>query len=55
VVTIGGAYISLQIKETKGRLDEKVDDVETGGDLLDEDDDELLYEPDDRLPENSRR
>jgi hypothetical protein len=33
LVTVGGAYVSLQIKETKGRLDEKVDDLENAMDL----------------------
>ncbi|KAB5532755.1 major facilitator superfamily domain-containing protein [Coniochaeta sp. 2T2.1] len=36
VVTIGGAYISLQITEVKGRLDEKTDDVENAIEIPDD-------------------
>ncbi|KAB5536061.1 major facilitator superfamily domain-containing protein [Coniochaeta sp. 2T2.1] len=36
VVTIGGAYISLQITEVKGRLDEKTNDVENAIEMPDD-------------------
>ncbi|OIW32111.1 MFS general substrate transporter [Coniochaeta ligniaria NRRL 30616] len=36
LVAIAGAYISLQIKETRGRFDEKADDVENAIDRPDE-------------------
>lgn len=37
LVTMGGAYVSLQIKETRGRMDEKADDIENFIDMPDED------------------
>jgi hypothetical protein len=54
VVTLGGAYVGLQIKETSGRLDEKVDDVENAIDTPNEDLDAFADHGDGRV-ESTRR
>lgn len=55
LVTIGGAYISLQIQETRGRLDEKTDDVENAIDNVPDEAVEAFDGHDDGRVECSRR
>lgn len=55
LVTVGGAYISLQIQETRGRLDEKMDDVENAIDNVPDEAIEAFDGHDDGRGECSRR